>query len=144
MKSILAFPLAALLALAAMPALSHAGGLETFAWKNRVLLVFAPSENRAVESQRRLMAAETAALAERDMVVLLVTQDRVEPLFGSAPGISAEALRAQAGVAAQTAFSAVLIGKDGGVKLRQDRPVTAEALFGLVDSMPMRAGEARR
>jgi len=32
----------------------------------------------------------------------------------------------------------VLVGKDGGMKLRETRPVSAEALLLLIDRMPMR------
>ena len=40
-------------------------------------------------------------------------------------------------------FSVILIGKDGGVKLRSAEPVSAEAIFGLIDGMPMRQREMR-
>jgi hypothetical protein len=38
-------------------------------------------------------------------------------------------------------FQVVLIGKDGGVKLRSSEPVSMKDLFGLIDSMPMRQQE---
>jgi len=40
-------------------------------------------------------------------------------------------------------FHAILIGKDGGVKGRWDSPVDMDALFGLIDAMPMRRQEMR-
>lgn len=41
------------------------------------------------------------------------------------------------------AFAFRLIGRDGGVKLRRDRPVPAEELFAVIDAMPMRQAERR-
>jgi hypothetical protein len=41
-------------------------------------------------------------------------------------------------------FSAVLIGKDGGVKLRQTKPITSALLFATIDAMPMRQQEMRK
>ena len=35
----------------------------------------------------------------------------------------------------------LLIGKDGGVKLRSTEPVSTDELFALIDSMPMRRRE---
>ena len=41
-------------------------------------------------------------------------------------------------------FRVVLIGKDGGVKLRQEEPISVADLFALIDSMPMRKQEMRQ
>lgn len=40
-------------------------------------------------------------------------------------------------------FAALLIGRDGGVKLRSKEPITAKELFGRIDEMPMRRREMR-
>ncbi len=40
-------------------------------------------------------------------------------------------------------FEVVLLGKDGGAKLRSDKVVTAGALAALIDAMPMRREELR-
>ena len=40
-------------------------------------------------------------------------------------------------------FAAVLIGRDGGQKLRSGSPISAEELFGKIDEMPMRRRELR-
>jgi uncharacterized protein YajQ (UPF0234 family) len=38
-------------------------------------------------------------------------------------------------------FQLILIGKDGAVKLRSDKPVAVKDIFKLIDSMPMRRQE---
>lgn len=40
-------------------------------------------------------------------------------------------------------FTFVLIGRDGGEKLRSAEVVSAEKLFGLIDAMPMRKNEIK-
>lgn len=41
-------------------------------------------------------------------------------------------------------FSIVLIGKDGGEKLRRNSLLTTRELFSMVDVMPMRRAEMRK
>jgi len=40
-------------------------------------------------------------------------------------------------------FMVVLIGKDGGEKLRREEGATLGEIFGLIDTMPMRRREMR-
>jgi hypothetical protein len=40
-------------------------------------------------------------------------------------------------------FAVLLIGKDGGVKLRKSEPVERREFYALIDRMPMRIQEAR-
>ena len=42
-----------------------------------------------------------------------------------------------------TPFEIVLIGLDGGIKLRQSNLLTCEALFSIIDVMPMRREEIK-
>ncbi|TCP89284.1 uncharacterized protein DUF4174 [Rhizobium sp. PP-CC-2G-626] len=135
------------LALVVATGTSHASaaGLDAFGWKNRVLIVFAknPGDPAAAE-QRRLLVDDTKALADRDMVVLEVVGDTVKPIYGKAAAVTAQELRNDAGIEEGRRFTAILVGKDGGIKLRADKPVAPDQLFGLIDSMPMRANEASR
>ncbi|NTF32882.1 DUF4174 domain-containing protein [Rhizobium skierniewicense] len=114
-----------------MDSLSH------FTWKNRVLLVFGQTDDAKVKKQITTIRAEEAELADRDMVVLHVTQNNVTTIFGKADGIDAQALARETG-ADGNSFKAVLIGKDGGIKLRSEDVVGSVALFDLIDRMPMR------
>ena len=41
-------------------------------------------------------------------------------------------------------FATVLIGKDGGEKLRRDGLMPTDTLFDTIDAMPMRRDEIRR
>lgn len=106
-----------------------AADLDAYRWERRPVLVFAPSRSDpAYVEQRAMLEAAAAGLAERDVVVLSDTS-------ATADGALRRALDPQG-------FEVLLIGKDGGVKLRERRPVSAAALFGAIDAMPMRRREA--
>ena len=121
-----------------------ANAMSTYTWNKRPLVVFAPNDQSAdLVRQRAIVAAARGGLAERDMVVVTVVGDTVATELGAGPSQSASALRARYGVA-RTAFRALLVGKDGGVKLASGAPLTSAALFGEIDKMPMRIDEMRR
>ena len=85
-------------------------------WKHRVLIIDTPSMQSAPYLQQiSAFDAAAAGLKERDLEVITQT---------SAP-----------------TFRVRLIGKDGGVKLDRDTPMTTDALFALIDAMPMRQDE---
>ena len=112
----------------------------------RVLLVFAPSgQDPRLDEQQRMLSEDREGAAERDLVLV--------PVAGTGPASKATGrtideagnrrLRERYAVAAGT-FSVLLIGKDGGVKLRSRSVVPAARLFALVDAMPMRRAEMGR
>lgn len=107
-------------------------------WHKRVLLVAAPDpRDPALLQQRRIVARWQGGAADRDLAV-------VEVVGASVAGASdtAATLRRRYRVPAR-GFAVVLIGKDGGAKLRQTRPVSAAVLEETIDAMPMRRGGAR-
>ncbi|UOQ96825.1 DUF4174 domain-containing protein [Hymenobacter sp. 5317J-9] len=103
-------------------------------WKKRVLLLAAPNAQQAdFKQQQALLASQQAALAERDFLVLPV-------LYEQLSAADTQFLTREIGIKLP-AFAVVLIGKDGGVKERSNRPIQPENLFGTVDKMPMRRQE---
>ena len=135
--------LALALSLATAPVLA-AADLSDVQWRNRVLVVFADAGSAHYVRQLGLLEAVRDGLAERDMLVLGVEGQSVTTLYGDVSGFVVAAVRNTAGGNGADPFEAVLIGKDGGVKQRWSAPVIPEALFDIIDSMPMRAGEMRR
>jgi hypothetical protein len=126
----------------AMPQPGSADPLEALRWEKRAFVVFAHDKAAAA---RQLAALPTRGLVERDMVVLLVSGEGTVRASGAAMDEtpSPEALRRQFEVAPDVPFVALLVGKDGGVKVRETAPISAAALFGLIDGMPMRQQEMR-
>jgi hypothetical protein len=98
-------------------ALSSAQAAEPAA--RRLLVISAPGpEHPDYREQAAILLPAWRGLLERDFVV--------ETRFGSA------------------AFSVVLIGKDGGEKLRRSTPLAPADLFAIVDVMPMRQAEMKK
>jgi hypothetical protein len=106
-------------------------------WKKRILLIAAPNAGQAdFKTQKALLAARQPELAERDFLVLDVLYDQLstddQAFLSKKIGIQ------------PPYFSVVLIGKDGGVKEKSNRPIAPDDLFGTVDKMPMRRDEMRK
>lgn len=118
--------------------------MEEYMWEKRVLLVFAPSENNAsLKSQNRMLAASKPGLAERDMVIWHLIHDNYvsinrarRPNLATAPFYKYYKVN-------PNSYTVILLGKDGGEKLRKQSHVTSGELFSLIDAMPMRQQEMR-
>lgn len=118
--------------------------LDAYRWRNRIVLIFAPAAGDTLYAQQlAVFATREAELAERDLLVGQFPAD-AQGVFAGRPASQAAGatLRARYEVP-EGAFALVLIGKDGGVKLAADEPVSTARLFELIDSMPMRQQEER-
>ena len=83
------------------------------------------------DQQRQWIQEDVEGFRDRDMVLI--------ELFG--PDSSGHsALRSKLNLE-EGLFTALLIGKDGGEKLRSQKPVPMAEIFALIDSMPMRKQE---
>lgn len=130
--------------LTVMTGVGPSAAMSNYKWKYRPLLVFAQSDSSPqLAEQRRIVATGRAALAERDVVVVWVIGNGATAELGPAPMVTAADLRSRYGVANNT-FRAVLVGKDGGVKLSSPKPFGTAGLFATIDAMPMRRDEMRR
>lgn len=119
--------------------------LNDYRWQNRILLIYAEHPSDLVYSEQISHFAEHhAGIEERDLFVISIFTD--EPsLFGKKEMDENSTKQMTSRYFSDTPeFRLILIGKDGGVKLREDELVTTEDLFGLIDSMPMRRSEMRR
>lgn len=117
-----------------MTVLAQTPNLDALRWNSRVLLLFAPSpDHPMLAEQKLLLDRESKALEEREIRVYEIT------------GTSSDAgqLRSKMSVR-DNRFAVVLIGKDGGRKLKRDEVVEPSELFNKIDSMPMRRDEMKR
>jgi hypothetical protein len=114
-------------------------------WKNRLLLVFAPSaSNNSYQQQIQRFSKYKQDFAERDLVLIQVLSEGDSYANGHPiDSASATKLRDRFGVAKQD-FRVVLVGKDGGTKRTDSNPVQARTIFNEIDAMPMRQQEMRR
>jgi len=114
-------------------------------WKHRILLVFTPHD--ALPSYQRQRAEWERAkdgMKERDLLWITLSPGQAASAAGRAISpASQQQLRRDFGVKPGE-FVVILVGLDGGTKLRAMEPVGADSLFALIDSMPMRQNELQR
>lgn len=110
----------------------NAGTLEELRWKKRVVVIYAPAGSEGqLARQEQLLRIHEAELNERDVTQILLR----EPVEN--------ARIADRFKLAEVGFTVLLIGKDGGEKLRSHDVVSPATLCRLIDSMPMRQAEMR-
>lgn len=102
--------------------------IESYQWKKRLVLVFYEADDEARVREQRAALNDDAGLSDRDVLVFGYRYDA--------------AMRRRVRVA-QRGFAVVLIGKDGGVKVRRTKPVSSKELYRIIDAMPMRKAEQR-
>lgn len=99
--------------------------LNQYQWNKRPILIFATSQSDSSYRQQIMMLEKAKeGLIDRDIIVLSDTSPS-----------SRGKLRSHF---QPSGFVLVLIGKDGGAKLQEKRPVSAETLLSTIDRMPMR------
>ena len=109
----------------------------------RALLVFSNGDNQLAETQLNVAASHADGFRERDLLLVGLT--------GSNHAVPSALLAAADDAAARKRFgiktgefTVILIGKDGGEKLRSHRPIPWEKLESTIDGMPMRQDEMQR
>jgi hypothetical protein len=116
--------------------------LQQYKWKNRVLVLSAPSEDdEHFRTQLRELARAPKAFQDRDMILVTLLDDGIS-IAGDTrltPG-EISATRAALGLSG-TGFSVTLIGKDGSAKLSEAMPAPMAEIYALIDNMPMRRRE---
>jgi len=99
--------------------------------QKRVLMLFADnSNNKHLKSQLALLSADQKGVDERDIAVKTFYAGTDQKTFNMRK--------------IKSPFAVILIGKDGGEKLRSTSPVTLKNMYGLIDAMPMRKIEMQR
>lgn len=116
--------------------------LATYQWQNRLILIFSPgAEDSLYLHQLEELQAAGKGLQERDLLVFHIFPDRVLLPNGTYLGeAEAQSLREHFTIPGQE-MVALLMGKDGGEKLRSRELLTTKRLFQTIDAMPMRQNE---
>lgn len=95
----------------------------------RDIWIFASDSSNASFITQKAVLANTSELKQRDIQVhQVVGLNKNEDLFKKYK-------------ASANKFTFILVGKDGGEKLRSDKPVSLKKLYRTIDSMPMRRNE---
>ena len=129
-------------AIAACARLDVAAIFDAYQWEKRVLVVFSPTRDDVqLKAQMDVILAQAAALEERDFVVWVLVANQSVMVDGEAkPHLFTRPFYGHFGVK-ESEFMVLMVGKDGGEKLRKTEAVGADELLALVDAMPMRKRE---
>lgn len=111
--------------------------MERLTWKSRVIVVYTlEAGSKDFQKQKQILAEKTKGVKERDLVVI--------ECVGKSLSSEDKNYIARHFNHDLTKFGVWLVGKDGGTKLSEDKPVTTEKFFSLIDTMPMRQSEMKR
>ncbi len=102
--------------------------LDDFKWRNRIVLVNTSEDTKLFAKQIKMLAVQKKEMAERK-IILLKSTDYV--LTKSVEGELSKS-------------DIILIGLDGTIQRSRNTPYTAEELFMIIDSMPMRRSEMKK
>lgn len=98
---------------------------------HRDIWIFAPDAGNASFITQKSLLNDAAGLKERDIEVHEVL------------GLKANESVFKQYKASSQKFTFILFGKDGGEKLRSNKPVSPEKLYQTIDAMPMRRQEMK-
>lgn len=101
--------------------------LDDYKWNNRVILLFADDRNnKQLRQQLKILEENPEGNNDRDIKILRVLKNskQNQGLFNEYD--------------VKGDFQFILIGKDGGKKLRNKAPVLLEKIYEKIDAMPMR------
>ena len=119
--------------------------LTQFQWKNRMLFIFAQDGNHPLFKDLQIqVVAQKAEVDDRDLIIFELPA-KGSTRMGTTPldRQQADSIRAHLDIPGNT-FSLILVGKDGGIKLKREDRVDLSDVFGLIDSMPMRQREMQQ
>ncbi|MBO2543325.1 DUF4174 domain-containing protein [Salegentibacter sp. BDJ18] len=112
-------------------------------WKDRLILIVADGENEKFQQQLIELQKHQQALNERKLVIYQILPEKYTTGFeGENWKISSDLYSTYK--ALKSDFRVILIGLDGGEKLKQTEVLSAEKLFNTIDSMPIRQAEIRK
>ena len=125
------------------PPSSATPGLDQLRNRARPLLLFAPeASDPALEAQLRILQEGNADSEDRDLVPVALSLRGSSVTQMSFSSAEASALRRRFHIP-DAGFTALLLGKDGGEKLRSSQPFSMKTLNETIDAMPMRQDEMR-
>lgn len=119
----------------------HAQNLSQHLWKNRVILILSEG-NAAFERQMFAFKTNEKGMSERNLMIYQLKPDEYQQVIPKSD-VQKSINLFEKYKQANTPFEVILIGLDGGIKLRQKDFLSCEKLFATIDSMPMRSSELK-
>ncbi len=126
---------------------NYAQDLDKHLWKNRILIVKTDGTKlTSYNNQLDEIKKDKNGFIERRLVVYHVQGDTITHLNFSNNEMHNSSLEfGDNNLLIPTKnFEVLLIGLDGGIKIKQTKPITLEELYQKIDAMPMRRSELRK
>lgn len=145
MKAITALSLVLIALVFCVPEDAMPMDLDQFQWKNRLLFLFAPDdENLIFKKFQTEIKSQTAEVEDRDLVVFEVLEKGLSRMNRTQLERQVADSMRNRFKAPRQKFTLILVGKDGGTKLKRHAQTSLKEVFELIDSMPMRQKEMRQ
>lgn len=134
-----------LVAIALIPSLNMAQKLSDYRWNNRLLIISNPLNNLEKETEQlELLGSLDQDFKERKILVIKLTKHNYTVLNSNVTTSTLDPKGIEGLTLSEKEFSILLIGLDGGIKLRQNQSIKRNELFAIIDGMPMRQSELRQ
>lgn len=120
--------------------------LDSYRWENRLILIVAENpEDGKIAEQLKLFQNEQEALSDRKLLIFkihaggcTVSNSSMKPILNTDKKDLYEEFGSNS-----TPFQILLIGLDGGIKMKSNRVTDPAVFFAEIDTMPMRRNELR-
>jgi Domain of unknown function (DUF4174) len=126
-------------------AMSMVMDFDQFKWKNRLLFIFASERNDPFfRDLKGEISDRKNEVDDRDLVVFEILESGPSTMNTTQMDPQTAASLRKHFDLTQKTFALILLGKDGGIKLKRNDRVKLDEIFTLIDSMPMRKDETRQ
>ena len=102
----------------------------TFQDKRQLLIFTDNADNSYLKEQQKILNADPKGIKDRDIEVRVFYLNRDKAKFEEKN--------------IKGTFTVILVGKDGGDKMRTSKPIVLQKLYSTIDAMPMRKSEMKQ
>jgi len=128
---------------AVLPIISFSQDLEKHQWKDRLLLILTDSyENPELQLQLQELKNNSDNLQDRKLVLYQVTPTSYREGIKKKTPIKTGSIYKKHNPSNEN-FKVILIGLDGGMKLKSNKLLSSAQIFDQIDQMPIRRQELR-
>lgn len=118
--------------------------LSSHRWENRLLLILVEATDHPVyQDQISELNRDMAGVEDRRLIIYTIKQNEFATGLKKSAWIPSDDLYTNY-KQLDGEFEIILIGLDGGIKLRQAELLKNDKLFAFIDAMPMRRNELRK
>ena len=115
-------------------------------WQNRLIMVIVKDyNNETFIEQLSVLNTCKAGLLERKLLIYQILPDKykVSATYGNEVSWNSGNLLFEQFRSSDASFEIILVGLDGGIKLRKQDLLDCKELWAVIDNMPMRQAEIR-